>query len=116
MSKCYVSLKKKELLKNIQYLLEQDCCDEESCWHLYHDLQDLQHKCNDMFKHMHKTNEKGNIEGTACEDLQNKKRKISSKEDAFSHKSVSRSRRSRQGGRKNKRKSRYYSRKIGPKT
>lgn len=113
MSKCYVSYRKKNLLKNAQHLLQQECCDESSCSDLFKDLQDLQHKCNDMFGEMHETDEKGNTKGTVCEQLQNKKIQISSRN--FGSRSR-RSSRSRMGGRINKRKSRYYSRKIRPKT
>lgn len=113
MSKCYVSYRKKNLLKTAQQLLQQECCDETSCSDLSKDLQALQFKCNDMFGEMHHADEKGNVEGTVCEQLKNKKIQISSRN--FGSRSR-RSSRSRRGGRKNKRKSRYYSRKIGPKT
>ena len=100
-------------VKTAQHLLQQDCCDETSCSDLSKDLQALQFKCNDVFGEMHHVDKKGNIEGTVCEQLKNKKIQISSRNFGSRNR---RSSRSRQGGRKNKRKSRYYSRKIGPKT
>ena len=47
---CYQSYKKLDILKTANYLLQQKCCDESSCFELVDDLQDLQFKCNDAFK------------------------------------------------------------------
>jgi hypothetical protein len=75
MSDCYVSYKKKDLIKTGEYLLDQTCCDEPTCTELAKDLQDLQYKCNDMFGEIHKleADAKGNIKGTLCDQLKNKK-------------------------------------------
>ena len=41
------------------------------------DLQDMQFKCNDAFGEMHlDSDEKGNIEGTVCSQLKDKKNEI----------------------------------------
>jgi hypothetical protein len=60
--------------------VKQKCCDEDSCSQLVDDLQDLQFKCNDAFKNVGRNSlyldEKGNIEGTACTLLKEKKNKI----------------------------------------
>jgi len=77
---CYQSYKKKNILKTANYLLQQKCCDEDSCSQLVDDLQDLQFKCNDVFKNVGRNSldldEKGNIEGTVCALLKDKKNKI----------------------------------------
>ena len=77
---CYVSYKKRELLKTANYLLNQNCCDEYSCTQLVDDLQDLQFKCNDVYKNDGRNrldaDEKGNIKGTVCSNLRDKKNKI----------------------------------------
>lgn len=77
---CYVSYKKKNILKKADYLLKQNCCDHDSCSQLVDDLQDTQFKCNDAFKNEGQNNldsdEKGNIEGTVCYQLRDKKNKI----------------------------------------
>ena len=77
---CYISYKKRELLKTANYLLNQNCCDEYSCTQLVDDLQDLQFKCNDVYKNDGRNrldaDEKGNIKGTVCSNLRDKKNKI----------------------------------------
>uniref|UniRef100_A0A6C0K009 Uncharacterized protein n=1 Tax=viral metagenome TaxID=1070528 RepID=A0A6C0K009_9ZZZZ len=80
---CYVSYKKKNMLKTADYLLKQHCCDQNSCNQLVDDLQDIQFKCNDAFKNDGRnsldSDEKGNIEGTVCYQLRDKKNRILSK-------------------------------------
>ena len=80
MSQCYNSYRKKNVLKTASYLLDQKCCDESSCSQLVDDLQDLQFKCNDIFRNSGvnslEKDEKGNIEGTVCSLLRDKKSKI----------------------------------------
>jgi len=77
---CYQSYKKKNILKVANYLLKQKCCDEYSCEQLVDDLQDAQFKCNDYFKNVGKNSldldEKGNISGTVCSLLRDKKNEI----------------------------------------
>jgi hypothetical protein len=77
---CYVSYKKKEILKMADYLLKQECCDNSSCDQLVDDLQEVQFKCNDVFKNAGRNSldvdEKGNIEETACSQLRDKKNEI----------------------------------------
>jgi hypothetical protein len=74
---CYISYKKKELLKTADYLLKQECCNVDSCNELIDDLQDLQFKCNDAFGEINlDKDEKGNIEGTLCYQLRDKKNRI----------------------------------------
>jgi hypothetical protein len=75
MSGCYNSYKKKDLIETGMYVLKQTCCDETSCSELAEDLKDLQYKCNDLFRDANQSeaDAKGNIKGTLCEDLQNKK-------------------------------------------
>lgn len=77
---CYVSYKKKKILKIANYLLEQNCCDKDSCSQLVDDLQDAQFKCNDVFKNEGRnssdSDEKGNITGTVCYNLRDKKNEI----------------------------------------
>ncbi|NDA89410.1 MAG: hypothetical protein EBY20_00630 [Alphaproteobacteria bacterium] len=77
---CYQSYKKKNILKTANYLLKQNCCDEDSCSQLVDDLQDTQFKCNDAFKNVGRNSldidEKGNIVGTVCALLRDKKNKI----------------------------------------
>ena len=77
---CYVSYKQKELLKTADYLLKQKCCGQYSCSQLVDDLQDLQFKCNDSFKNIGRNSldidKKGNIEGTVCSNLRDKKNAI----------------------------------------
>jgi len=67
-------------LKTATYLLDQKCCDESSCSQLVDDLQDLQFKCNDIFGNAGvnslEKDEKGNIEGTVCSLLRDKKVKF----------------------------------------
>ena len=80
MQQCYQSYKKKNILKTATYLLKQKCCDEEGCGQLVDDLQDLQFKCNDYFKNDGRNSldldEKGNIEGTVCYQLRDKKNRL----------------------------------------
>ena len=77
---CYVSYKKKNLLKTANYLLKQHCCGEDSCNQLIDDLQEIQFKCNDVYKNKGRNSldidEKGNIEGTVCYQLRDKKNEI----------------------------------------
>jgi len=75
MNNCYKSYKKQNLIKTGEYLLDQTCCDETSCTDLAKDLQTLQFECNDMFSEINNSqaDEKGNIEGTLCDQLKNKK-------------------------------------------
>jgi hypothetical protein len=77
---CYQSYKKKNILKTANYLLKQNCCDEYSCGQLVDDLQETQFKCNDYFKNVGRNSldldEKGNIEGTVCSQLRDKKNRI----------------------------------------
>jgi hypothetical protein len=77
---CYQSYKQKHILKVANYLLKQNCCNEYSCSQLIDDLQDTQFKCNDAFKNAGRNNsdldEKGNIEGTICSDLRDKKNQL----------------------------------------
>jgi hypothetical protein len=77
---CYQSYKKKNILKTANYLLKQNCCDEYSCGQLVDDLQETQFKCNDYFKNVGRNSldldEKGNIEGTVCALLRDKKNEI----------------------------------------
>jgi hypothetical protein len=77
---CYVSYKKKNMLKTADYLLKQNCCDHDSCSQLVDDLQDIQFKCNDAFKNEGRnssdSDEKGNIKGTVCYQLRDKKNRI----------------------------------------
>jgi hypothetical protein len=76
-------IKKKNMLKTADYLLKQHCCDQNSCNQLVDDLQDIQFKCNDAFKNDGRnsldSDEKGNIEGTVCYQLRDKKNRILSK-------------------------------------
>ena len=80
MEQCYQSYRKKNLLKTASYLLKQKCCDEEGCSQLVDDLQYTQFKCNDYFKNAGRNSldldEKGNIKGTVCSQLRDKKNKI----------------------------------------
>jgi hypothetical protein len=80
MQQCYQSYKKKNILKTATYLLKQKCCDEEGCSQLVDDLQYTQFKCNDYFKNAGRNSldldEKGNIKGTVCSQLRDKKNKI----------------------------------------
>jgi len=77
---CYVSYKKKNMLKTANYLLKQHCCGEDSCNQLIDDLQEIQFKCNDVYKNEGRNSldidEKGNIEGTVCYQLRDKKNEI----------------------------------------
>jgi hypothetical protein len=75
MSQCYKSYKKRSLIKTGEYLLKQPCCDSYSCSELAKDLEDLQYKCNDTFgeANMSQRDAKGNIEGTLCSSLRDKK-------------------------------------------
>ena len=81
MSNCYSSYRKPELLKTANFLLEQECCDEVGCSELADDLQDLQFKCNDIFGKINESyrDEKGNIAGSVCSKLQDKKILISNR-------------------------------------
>jgi ElaB/YqjD/DUF883 family membrane-anchored ribosome-binding protein len=80
MEQCYQSYRRKNVLKTARYLLKQECCDEDGCSQLVDDLQDLQFKCNDMFENAGRNSldrdEKGNIKGTVCSLLKDKKNKI----------------------------------------
>lgn len=78
MSSCYKSYKKTRILKTGQYLLNQSCCDQVGCSDLAKDLEDLQYKCNDTFgeANMSQRDAKGNIEGTLCSQLRDKKIEI----------------------------------------
>jgi len=80
MEQCYQSYRKKNLLKTATYLLKQQCCDKEGCSQLVDDLQYTQFKCNDYFKNDGRNSldldEKGNIKGTVCSQLRDKKNKI----------------------------------------
>lgn len=77
---CYVSYKKKNMLKTANYLLKQHCCGQDSCNQLIDDLQEIQFKCNDAYKNEGRNSldidEKGNIEGTVCYQLRDKKNEI----------------------------------------
>lgn len=77
---CYISYKKKNILKTANYLLKQNCCDAYSCSQLVDDLQDTQFKCNDAFKNEGRnsldSDKKGNIIGTVCYNLRDKKNEI----------------------------------------
>jgi len=75
MPECYLSYVKKKLLKTSTWLLKQECCDQLSCSDLARDLQDLQFKCNDLFGESNASarDDKGNIAGTFCSKLKNKK-------------------------------------------
>ena len=75
MSECYKSYKKTNLIKTGEYLLKQKCCDIGSCSELAKDLEDLQYKCNDIFGEINaaQRDAKGNIEGTLCSSLRDKK-------------------------------------------
>jgi hypothetical protein len=75
MSECYTSYKKSDLIKTGNYLLKQQCCGETSCSELAEDLKELQYKCNDTFgeANSEKRDAKGNIEGSLCSDLKDKK-------------------------------------------
>jgi len=77
---CYQSYKQKHILKMANYLLKQKCCNEYSCSQLIDDLQETQFKCNDAFKNVGRnsldSDEKGNIEGTVCSLLRDKKNEI----------------------------------------
>lgn len=106
---CYQSYKKKNILKTANYLLKQKCCDEDSCSQLVDDLQDLQFKCNDVFKNVGRNSlyldEKGNIEGTACTLLKEKKNKI-----------LNRFNGAKLGGRKTRRQNKRQSKGLNGKT
>jgi len=75
MSQCYKSYKKRNLIKTGEYLLKQPCCDSYSCSELAKDLEELQYKCNDLFGEINlsQRDAKGNIEGTLCSSLRDKK-------------------------------------------
>jgi len=75
MGECYTSYKKSDLIKTGNYLLKQQCCGETSCSELAEDLKELQYKCNDTFgeANSEKRDAKGNIEGSLCSDLKDKK-------------------------------------------
>jgi hypothetical protein len=105
MSTCYNSYRKKNIKKTGEYLLNQQCCDYKSCMELVDDLQDLQFKCNDVFREINilEKDEKGNIAGTICADLRDKKKAIL---DRFNG--------AKSGGRK-KRRSTIKRRRIGSK-
>jgi hypothetical protein len=100
---CYQSYKKKNILKTANYLLKQNCCDEDSCSQLVDDLQDTQFKCNDAFKNVGRNSldidEKGNIVGTVCALLREKKNKIL---DRFTGEKLGGRKTRRQTRRKNK--------------
>ena len=75
MPECYLSYVKKKLLKTSTWLLKQECCDQLSCSDLARDLQELQFKCNDLFGESNTSarDDKGNMVGTFCSKLKNKK-------------------------------------------
>lgn len=75
MSGCYKSYKKTRIIKTGQYLLNQNCCDQVGCSDLAKDLEDLQYECNDTFGEINTSDRdaKGNIEGTLCSQLKDKK-------------------------------------------
>ena len=75
MASCYTSYVKKHLNRTADWLIKQECCDRITCSDLARDLQDLQYKCNDLYGDLHELNrdEKGNIIGTLCSKLKNKK-------------------------------------------
>ena len=81
MAECYKSYKKTRILKTGQYLLEQQCCDHVGCSDLAKDLEDLQYECNDAFGEINASDRdaKGNIEGTLCSQLKDKKIKLLNK-------------------------------------
>jgi len=68
------------MLKTANYLLKQHCCNSGSCSDLVDDLQEMQFKCNDAFKNEGRNSldidKKGNIEGTVCSQLRDKKNRI----------------------------------------
>lgn len=109
MEQCYQSYKKKNILKTATYLLKQKCCDEEGCGQLVDDLQDLQFKCNDYFKNDGRNSldldDKGNIEGTVCYQLRDKKNRLLNKFNG-----------AKLGGKKTRRKSKRMGKKQSRKT
>jgi hypothetical protein len=106
---CYQSYKQKHILKMANYLLKQKCCNEYSCSQLVDDLQETQFKCNDAFKNVGRnsldSDEKGNIEGTVCSLLRDKKNEI-----------LERFNGAKLGGRKTRRRNKRKSKRIGKKT
>jgi hypothetical protein len=77
MAECYLSYAKQNLMETTHWLLKQECCDQESCSDLARDSQDLQFKCNDLFGEsniiLSNRDDKGNMAGTFCSLLKDKK-------------------------------------------
>jgi len=54
-------VKKTDYINNRRYLVGQSCCDKKSCDNLAYEYEKLKNKCNDAYKNVNETNEKGVI-------------------------------------------------------
>jgi hypothetical protein len=67
--------KKKEVFAHYDFIKNKKCCDKNSCEKLSEDIEELQHECDDAFRHMHEgeVDEKGLTKGTLCEEIKKTK-------------------------------------------
>jgi hypothetical protein len=101
--------KKQEVFKHFEYLEHKECCNKNSCDKLSMELQDLQFKCDDLFRDANKeVDEKGLTKDTLCEEIKNMKIELSKKVRTIKGgKKLSRKKRSGKNRKMKKRKTRY---------
>lgn len=74
MSSCtYLKTVKQKILREGTDLMTHGCCSLTECTLLSKEIEELQHKCNDAFSSEEFSDEKGNIYGTVCDKLKEKK-------------------------------------------
>jgi len=100
---------KKEMMRHYNNLLTYTCCDAEGCDTLGDQLQQAQYTCNDLFgaarqtkdpsKFIHSPDSKGNLTGTRCEELKNRKIEIGERSFKYERKTRNNNSRNKQGRR-----------------